>query len=395
LLSSMPKRTFLLHNVHQSEPVLFKTRWTMSYLRGPLGREELSALAAPARQAAPVGPAPVSGPSAVTATASASAANAPASGAASVPMPPSASATASSPSATAPVLDPSIPQYFAPGDGTTWSPFLLGAARIEYSDAKLGVNETHDVVVLTPLLDGPVTVDWEHAEPAEFGLDDLSRTPQHARTFAPLPAPAANAKKYAQWTRDFTQWAARSQTLELLRGTQAGLVSHADESERDFRIRLQTTLREERDAELTKVRDRYAAKLATIDDRIRRAQAAVQREERQASESKLQAGVSMAATIFGAMLGRKAVSASTLGRATTAARGVTRIGRESQDVERAQAEVKAQQAKRDELTQKMQDELQALTDRWALRDEPLDRVVVKPKRGGTSVQLVALVWQPR
>ncbi len=45
LLSALEKRTFLLHNVHEQEPVLFKTRWTLSYLRGPLGREELARLA--------------------------------------------------------------------------------------------------------------------------------------------------------------------------------------------------------------------------------------------------------------------------------------------------------------------------------------------------------------
>jgi hypothetical protein len=95
------------------------------------------------------------------------------------------------------------------------------------------------------------------------------------------------------------------------------------------------------------------------------------------------------------MLGRKAVSASTLGRATTAARGVSRIGREAQDVQRAQAEVAAVQAKRNELTADMDDELRGVAERWDTRDEPLDRVLIKPKRGGTTVQLVALVWVPR
>jgi hypothetical protein len=273
-------------------------------------------------------------------------------------------------------------------------PHILGAARVQYSDARLGVNETRDVVVVTPILDAPVAVDWEHAEPADFEVNDLTREPRTALAFAALPGPAASARKYAQWTKEFTQWVGRSQALELLRSAQTRAVSHADESERDFRIRQQTMLREERDSEMTKVRDRYAGKLATLDDRIRRAQSAVQREEQQASDSKMQAGVSMAATIFGALLGRKAVSASTLGRATTTARGVSRIGREAQDVQRAEAEVKAVQARRDELAAVMDEELRTIAARWEARDEPLERVLVKPKRGGTSVQLVALVWIP-
>ena len=35
LLSALDKRVFLLHNVHDKAPVVFQTRWTLSYLRGP------------------------------------------------------------------------------------------------------------------------------------------------------------------------------------------------------------------------------------------------------------------------------------------------------------------------------------------------------------------------
>jgi hypothetical protein len=274
-------------------------------------------------------------------------------------------------------------------------PFLLGAARVEYSDAKLGVSESRHITTITPIVDGPVAVDWEHAEPAGFDVNDLSRDARATRTFAALPPAASVPRKYTQWTKDFAQWVGRSQALELLRSPETREVSHADESERDFRVRLQTMRREERDREMTKLRDRYASKLAILDDRLRRAQAAVEREEQQASDSKLQTGVSMAATIFGALLGRKAVSASTLGRATTTARGMSRIGREARDVERAEAELKAAQAKRDDLARTMDEQLRAIAARWDTRDEPLQRVLVKPKRGGTSVQLVALVWVPR
>jgi hypothetical protein len=143
------------------------------------------------------------------------------------------------------------------------------------------------------------------------------------------------------------------------------------------------------------MRARYGSKLATLEDRVRRAEAAVERQQEQASESKVHAGVSMAATIFGAFLGRKAISATTLGRATTAARGVGRVGREAKDVERAAADLRLQQEKHAELTRTLDAELQAVGARWDARREPLERILVKPRRGGTSVQLVALVWVPR
>ena len=77
------------------------------------------------------------------------------------------------------------------------------------------------------------------------------------------------------------------------------------------------------------------AKLATLDDKIRRAEQAVERESAQATQQKLQTAVSMGATVLGALFGRKAFSTSTLGRATTAARGMGRTMKESQDIGRA------------------------------------------------------------
>ena len=374
ILSGLEKRTFLLHNVHEAAPVLFKTRWTLSYLRGPLGRDELARLAAAARREG-VAPAAPEAPAA--------------------PAAPAAPEAPEAPAKIRPLLDPAIPQYFAPGNGTRWTPALLGAARVSYSDAKLGIDDVRDVVVVTPIVEGPVPVDWEHAEPVSFTTGDLRREPPPDATFERLPAGAATPRKYAQWTKDFAQWVSRSQAVELARSVRGKLVSTPGESERDFRIRLETSLREKRDAALARVRDRYASRLATLEDRVRRAEAAVEREQEQASESKVQAGVSIVATIAGAILGRKAVSASTLGRATTAARGYGRIGRASQDVARAQAELDAQRSKRDELTRALEQELGTISAQWDVRDESLERVLIKPKRGGISVQLVSLVWLPR
>jgi hypothetical protein len=106
------------------------------------------------------------------------------------------------------------------------------------------------------------------------------------------------------------------------------------------------------------------------------------------------AAVSLGAAVLGALLGRKAVSAATLGRATTAARGMGRISKESQDVTRAADNVTALETQLSALDAAMQDDLRAVTADWDLSNEPFERVLLKPKRGGISVQLVALVWVP-
>jgi hypothetical protein len=271
---------------------------------------------------------------------------------------------------------------------------LMGSARISYADSKLGLDETREVTLVTPIKNAAVAVNWDEAEPADFKVNDLTKTAPAGATFAPLSSAAAKPKNFLTWQKDFARWAAQTQSIELFKSSRATLLSAPDESERDFRIRLQTDAREARDAALTTVREKYASKMTALQDRIRRAEQTVQVQSEQATGAKMGAAVSVGAAIFGALIGRKAVSASTLGRATTAARGMGRISKEAQDVARAGENVAALKARLSDLETRLEDDLQAVTADWDLTNEPVERVLVKPKRGGVSVQLVALVWVP-
>jgi hypothetical protein len=48
-LAGLGNRIFLMNNVHEDEPVVFETRWCLSYLRGPLTRTQIKALMEPRR----------------------------------------------------------------------------------------------------------------------------------------------------------------------------------------------------------------------------------------------------------------------------------------------------------------------------------------------------------
>ncbi len=100
-------------------------------------------------------------------------------------------------------------------------------ARIDYSDTKLGVDETRTITVVTPIADGAVAVDWEHAEPADFQVDDLGTTPPADVAFGALPPAAAKPRSYATWEKDFARWAAQSQSIEVLRSPRTKLTSGA------------------------------------------------------------------------------------------------------------------------------------------------------------------------
>jgi hypothetical protein len=103
--------------------------------------------------------------------------------------------------------------------------------------------------------------------------------------------------------------------------------------------------------------------------------------------------VSIGATMLGALMGRRAVSLSTLGRATTAARGVGRSAKETEDVAKAQVRLQEAQAELAALEAELQQEVAAL-EGGASGGVALETIEIKPKRGGVDIRIVALAWKP-
>ena len=378
LLAGLGSRIFLLNNVHEDAPEVFESRWTLSYLRGPLTRSQIKTLME-SRKAVGVGPE-------TPATKAEGKTN------------PSAPLT---PHSSRPVLPPEVPQYFVPvrsgqpaGSALVYQPMLLGMAQVRVADGKAGVDVTQDVAFLSAINDAPVPVNWDEAREAGIAVSDLEQAPQAAAQFASLPAPAGKAKNYDAWGKDFAAWLYRTQSATLFKSAQLRLLSKPGETERDFRIRLQQAMHERRDQDTERLRQRYAAKFASLQERKRRAEQSVAREEEQANQSKVQAAISVGATLLQAFMGRKTVSASTIGKATTAIRGAGRAIKDTKDVGLAKENVAAVDQQIAELEAQFQGEVDKLAAALDGLTEPLETLALKPTKSNIAVKLVALAWMP-
>lgn len=375
-LAGLSNRIFLLNNVHDDGAEVFETRWAMSYLRGPLTRKQIKLLMDPIKGTS-------SGATQSTAAA------------------PQAAAVTTKPTATQsrqPVLPPEVSQYFVPVRSTArdatlvYQPAVVGAAEVRFSDKK--IDMTRELSLTAPISDGVVAVDWEAANPIDVAVEDLEKSPHEGSEFAELPAAAGKAKSYDKWQKDMAAWLYRSQKLELLKSPSLNQTSNPDESERDFRVRLQQAARERRDEAVEKLRQRFAPKIAALEERRRRAEQAVEREAEQARGQKMQTAISFGATLLSSFMGRKAVSMTSLGRATTAARGVGRSMKESQDVGRAQETVEAISQQMAELDAQFKEETAAIETSGDPQTETLETTIVKPTKANISVKLLSLAWLP-
>lgn len=387
ILAGLGNRVFLLNNVHEDAPEVFQTRWTLSYLRGPLTRTQIKQLMEPLKGLGARGQASVgtdkngSGRKAASAT---------------EPV-----ASRFTPLTSRPMLPPDVPQYFVPirgrrpeGTVLVYQPMVLGAAQVRFADTKAGVDTTESWTLLAPVNDGAVPVEWDRATAVDLALSDLERDPAGGVQFGPLSGAASKAKQYETWKSDLAGWLFRTQTIDLFRSPGTKELSKPGESERDFRVRLQQAGREERDRQSEALRKKYAPKIAALQDRIRRAGQMVERQQAESRSSQLQAAISVGATILGAFLGRKTISATNIGKAATAIRGAGRAMKESKDVSQAEDNVAALQQQLTELEAQFKAETEALVAATDPLTEKLESLSVKPTKSNIVVKLVALAWAP-
>ena len=380
-LAGLGARIFLMNNVHDDEPVVFETRWCLSYLRGPLTRAQIKTLMDPAkekgRRARRHGQQTDFPSAALNAD----------------PSP--------SPPAARPILPPAIRQYFIPMRRTApanhtllYRPMLLGAVDIRFTDAKTRIDATQQNTWLIPLRETPMPVDWDNVLQIDIPLTALEQTAESSAAFSTLPSTAGNPKSYETWSKDFTTWLYRTQQVDILKSPSLQQFSKPGEPERDFRVRLQHAGREQRDQEIERLRRSYAPKIAALQERMRRAEQAKEREAEQAKAAYVQTAISVGATLLGAFLGRKTISTSTIGRATTAARSVGRSIKEAQDTARAGETIDALRSQLQELEAQFKAETNAVAAKTDPLTEPLETVSVKPNKSNIAVKLLALAWAP-
>jgi hypothetical protein len=375
-LSGLGNRVFLLHNVHEDEPVVFQTRWALSYLRGPLTRDQIAQVMKNRKAGEAARTAPTSD------------------GALSSSQPALLQET------ERPILPPDVPEFYWAYRGTTpaghhllYKPALLAKASVHFANTKLGIDAWQNAIVLAAADESTIDDPWVAAEV----LDDepeLETSPAAGAKFALLPAAMAKGRSYTAWTTALKNHLFRNHTLAVLESKSPKAASSPGESEKDFRVRVSQLAREERDAAVEALREKYAKKLAAAEEKIRRAQQKVDREKAQASQSTFQAVISAGGSFLGALLGKKRISAANVSRAATSARAAGRAMQQRGDVGPAAEDVERHKQAYEELEAMLQADIDKLHASTAPEALQIERTELRPKKSEISVERVSLVWLP-
>jgi len=355
ILSSLDKRVFLMQNVHEDAPVVFQTRWAMSYLRGPLTLEQLKTLGGrPSAQPAARPPAESEAPSAI--------------------------------GGDRPSVPSSIAECFLGREGTVYRPALLATASVHYVAAPQDIDHWEKTNWFVPFEEPEGEPDWENGSET---ASPVASVPDPGVGFAELPPAAARPKSYVAWEKSLKEHLYRERRLTLFESKPLRMTSRPDESETDFRARLSHRLREKRDEEREAFAKRFALELARVQEAIRRAEARVERESSQYQGRTLDTAVDFGLTLAGALFGRKLGSVTNVKRATQTARSASRASRERGDVARAETELAEQKEKLAQLEAELAEKTAALA---AAPEVELQTLSLPPRKSDIRVERLALAW---
>jgi hypothetical protein len=367
MISALTPRVFLMRNVHDDAPVLFQSRWALSYLKGPLTGVEISRLMAPQRSASAASTQP-------------------------------SAARETGHDAPRPNVPADIPEYFlaatTTADSLLYKPMVMGSVKLHFVDARLALDQWQTTAYLAPQSDDGNEVLWNEAQVVPDLKSRLSPAPAPSSTFASLPSAALRAQSYATWGKALAAHLFETARSEALVCDALEATSPPGMSEGDFRAQLALAAREQRDAAVADLKRKYAPKLAAMEDRLRNAAERVERERSQLNQQRLQSAFSIGASVLGAFLGRRTLSATNVNRAASAARAATRIGRESGDVDRANESVEVVQQKQRDLQQQFDADVAALDTRFDATAVALRKVQVSPRKSDIAIGEIALVWAP-
>ncbi len=385
LIAGLKPREFLMRSAGEKRPALFKTRFCMSYLAGPLTREQIRLLTSQQKRAdsdIPVSPRTTDqaiAPSSIRTIEQVD--------------------VSTTPQSLNPQTVPSgVSVGFLPGrPGDLYRPHLAGYLTIYYQDEKKGIAHKKSVSRFTPLRDDVVICDWKkpvslEKEPADF-VSDVSDVPEGAR-FAPLPSDARRKAAFNEWSRSLVDTVWRESAMPLLRHKGLGLFADPDESESEFKARVTMAAREKRDADIDAIRDKYEKKKRTIDDRVARAEERVERTKDQESDAKRQSALSIGSAILGGLLGRKFLGQSTIYRGTTAAKTVSRARKSTGNVVRAEESFERVQQQLATLEKDMNEDLNAVSAAYDNALNGIDTLELRPLKRDVVLDAYMLVWIP-
>ncbi len=365
LIGEIGNRTFIMRSIYETQAKMFQTRWTLSYLRGPLTLKQIELLTSQCKK---------DFKETDTKTETTKATN----------------------TANKAIVPSGISEYFVSSDQhpstVCYQPLLAGFSKLHFIDKKANVDDwVNSILVVAPDENGKIN--WENAKSYPDLKAKLSKTQDLQATYTEAPSEILQEKNYSVYKRDLLAHLYQNNALKIFTCQELKLLSTPTETEVEFRQKVSLALREKRDALVQKLQDQYGKKIAALKDKITIAKGKKEVQHSQSLFQKIMAFLSILATVVASLLGKK-ITKTTINQAGTTLRRVERIGKESQSESITDENLQSLEKQLQETESQLNDEISKIAAPADASSIPLEEITVRPRKTDIAVDDVALIWWP-
>ena len=362
-ISALPPRSFVLHDSRSGGPRLFTSRWAISYLRGPMTREEIRRLPE-AKEAAPEARA----------------------GAPEVRAAPAGGIVAR------PKIAEGVPERFIAAGAAPLRPFLLATARVTFEDAKAGIHEVRERSLVVPAEAAGASPDWARARDLTEEVGAPATMPPEGATYEPVPAAWQRAATFRQAGASLKGWLAVNESLPIFRNGALKIASRPGESRPDFAVRCRREAESRAQEDLRACQVKMQDKVRRLQAKVEKESADVSRDQQEAQMRKAQEAIGIGQAVLGTLFGgRRSAGSSILGagqRRRMSRRADMQVEKSRLEAEAARQELAALQAEAGAAAAEIE-------RKWAETALAFEETVMRPRKTAIEVIEIAVLWVNR
>jgi len=358
ILANLKKRRFILKSAHLDDIKLFTTRWVLSYLKGPLKKQEISALMQGQKEQK-------------TASAPQQTKQKP----------------LHTPSQMIQPIDRSIPQYFEPDPSqqNSFYPTLCAQVRIHFYNQRKGIDTHKDRILQVEITQESTIPQWEDAFELDAPCTNYPKKAPDGAQCQPISTTLAKDKGLKKSIKELKEYLYHEEKITLYRVKKLKLESMLDESKRDFIVRVEDYVGELKEEAIEKLKERYSKKEKTLQTRLERAHQRLEKESAQRTSSFFDAGISILGALFS---GSKSTT-----KISRAVRHGSKVFKEQGDISRVSSQIASIEDDMEALAYELEDKIEQLAQKYDLQNYPIEEFAIKPRRSDIDVEHCALVWR--
>lgn len=371
LLSNLEKRTFIMKNINEDGIKVFKTRWALSYLKGPISKDDIKKLMI----------------NKINQSDSKVIENDLEKEIPKLHIP-------KAEQSLKPIITSNINQkylYTSQNNSYYLQPYLTFSCNIHFINTEkaidLETNESFKIYLDENMKD----INFEEKEQLEnASFEEKERANSSYYT---LPIFVQNEKEIKSIEKDFSDYIYRDTKLTLYKNDALKIVSKQDETLSDFKIRLQDRLNEKIDEEVEKLQIKFQKSNDSIEDKLSNLYEKLEREEQQSSATTTDTLISIGTSLLGAFFGKSALTKTNIGKVASSAKGASRILKERNDIKYVEADILQLQEEQKTLQKILEDEIEKINTSNLSSNYEIEEIFIKPKRSDIYNIKLELLWK--